>query len=299
MKINFYGKELNAYKSALHTHCTVSDGDLTPDEVIKVYQQANYDVLAFSDHHKANPVSSYDGRGMCLLSGIELHPKGPRDVIWHLLALGVPEDFPGTYASAQEAIDAVRAVNGIIFCAHPNGYFSSYDILQLHGLSGIEVANTNGRFIGRESNETVWNELIAEGWHCPALGVDDMHSACDFFGNWTVIAAENKEPATILQALADGNFYATQGPEFTHLSWKNGVFEAEFTEVVEAFVYGYPGLDIIATPGFPTPDNAPKLTSLSCRPTENFRGVLRCRIRDAANRCAWSAPISFKTEDVQ
>ena len=131
-------------------------------------------------------------------------------MIWHLLALGVPEDFPGSYPDGQAAVDAVRAVGGIIFCAHPNGYFSLHDILQLNGLTGIEVANTNCKFIGRESNETVWNELIAEGWLCPALGVDDMHTPCDFFGNWTVIAAENKEPETILRALANGSFYFMQ-----------------------------------------------------------------------------------------
>ena len=293
MKINFYGRLLNAYKSALHTHSTVSDGDLTPDEVVDIYKQAGYDVLAFSDHHKTNAVSTYDGKGMTLISGIELHPTGPRNVTWHLLALGVPEDFPGKYPTAQAAIDAVRAVDGIIFCAHPSGYFSAYDILPLRGISGIEVANTNGRFIGRESNETVWNELIAEGFHCPALGVDDIHTLCDFNNNWTVIMAENKEPETILQALKKGQFYASQGPEFTRLEWNDGVFEADFSEVIEAFVYGYPGLDIITTPGFPTPDSSAKLTTLRCKPGDNFRGVLRCRIRDANNRCAWSAPISF------
>ena len=75
MKINFYGKNLNAYKSALHIHSTVSDGDLSPEEVIKVYKQAGYDVLAFTDHHQANPVSAYNAMGMNLLSGIELHTK--------------------------------------------------------------------------------------------------------------------------------------------------------------------------------------------------------------------------------
>ena len=79
---------MNAYKSALHIHNTVSDGDLSPEEVIKVYKQAGYDVLAFTDHHQAKPVSAYNAIGMTLFAGIELHPKGPRDVIRHLLTLG-------------------------------------------------------------------------------------------------------------------------------------------------------------------------------------------------------------------
>ncbi len=291
--IDFYGAQLPVFKSSLHIHSTVSDGDFSPEEVIRLYSEAGYDVLAFSDHHKTNPVSTYDGKGMTILSGMEIHPIGPRNVIWHLLALGVPEDLPGTYPNGQAAIDAVTAAGGIVFCAHPNGAFSSHDILQLQGLTGIEVANTNGRFTGREYNDQCWNELIAEGWRCSALAVDDMHTACDLFQNWTMIAAENPSPQALLDALKCGRFYATQGPQFKRLSWKDGVFEAEFSEVVEAFVYGFPGMDIIATPGFPTPETSPRITSLRCRPTEGFRGVLRCRIRDAQNRCAWSNPITY------
>ena len=68
--MNFYGTELPVFKSALHIHSTVSDGDFTPDEVIKRYAGAGFDVLAFTDHHTTNPVSTYDGQGMTLISGI-------------------------------------------------------------------------------------------------------------------------------------------------------------------------------------------------------------------------------------
>ena len=79
-KISFYGKELPVFKSSLHIHSTVSDGSFSPDEVIKLYAEAGYDVLAFTDHYKTNPVSTYDGRGMTLISGAEIHPVGPRNV---------------------------------------------------------------------------------------------------------------------------------------------------------------------------------------------------------------------------
>jgi len=66
-KINFFGKRLNAYKAALHTHSTVSeDGVITPAELIDLYSGAGYDVLAFTDHRRMNPVKEYDGKGMNL-----------------------------------------------------------------------------------------------------------------------------------------------------------------------------------------------------------------------------------------
>ena len=291
--IDFYGRKLSAFKSALHIHSTVSDGDFTPDEVIRRYKEAGFDVLAFTDHHKANPVSTYDGQGMTLLSGIELHPIGPREQQWHLLGLGGPEDFPGKYATGQEAVDAVKKAGGLIYCAHPAGVFTSNEILSLKGLDGLEVSNTNGRFIGLESSEVCWNELIAQGFICPALAVDDTHSACDITHNWTVIAAEDNSPEALLKALANGDFYASQGPQFKRLSWENGCFEAEFTEVIEVFFYGYPGMAIGGTPGFPTPETSPRMTSIKFTPDHRFKGKLRCRIRDKYNRCAWSMPITF------
>ena len=82
---------------------------MEPDKVIQVYADAGYDVLAFTDHRKANPVSAYNSRGMTLISGMELHPDGPRGIMWHILGLGLPEDFiyPDP-ASGQEAVDAVN-----------------------------------------------------------------------------------------------------------------------------------------------------------------------------------------------
>ena len=102
--MDFYGRRLHSYKANLHTHSTLSDGEFPPQEVIRLYREHGYSVLAFTDHRKTNPVSGYDGGGLTLLSGIELHPNGPRGIRWHLLALGVPESFPGEFESGQQAV---------------------------------------------------------------------------------------------------------------------------------------------------------------------------------------------------
>ena len=36
--MNFFGRERNVYRAALHTHSTTSDGKLTPAELIDLYQ---------------------------------------------------------------------------------------------------------------------------------------------------------------------------------------------------------------------------------------------------------------------
>ena len=289
----FQGKELPVFKAALHNHSTVSDGLFKPEEIIRIYAEKNFDVFAFSDHRKTNDISRYDSCGMTLISGIELHPAGPHGTTWHLLALNVPVDFPGEFATAQEAVNAVNNAGGIIFCAHPEWCgITAEDVAAIDGFAGLEVYNTSCRYNAKESSESVWNELTDRGIIYPALAVDDTHSSAEFFGGWTMIAAEDKSPESIMRAIAQGSFYATQGPEFTRLNYENGVFEAEFSEVEEVVLVGIRSLgDCIASPNFPEYGNTPlisdfKLDIANHRYLKN--APFRCRIRDSRGRYAWT-----------
>ena len=38
------------YKANLHCHSTVSDGELTPEELKKIYKEQGYSILAYTDH---------------------------------------------------------------------------------------------------------------------------------------------------------------------------------------------------------------------------------------------------------
>ena len=294
--MNFYGRELPVFKAALHNHCTVSDGLFAPEELLKMYADQKFDVFAFTDHRKTNPVSDYNNFGMTVLSGIELHPKGPRNTTWHLLALNVPQGFPGEFATAQEAVDAVNAAGGLIYCAHPEWCgITSADIAQINGFAGIEVYNSSCRYNGKADNESVWNELTDAHIFYPALAVDDTHSTAELFGGWTMIAAPDRSLASIMDALKKGHFYATQGPEFTRLSYENGVFEAEFTEVEEAILIGERSSGYWeALPGWPNYGDYKLLTKLHKPAEVKTLGAnrFRCRIKDSKGRYAWTGIIN-------
>ncbi|MBE6368522.1 MAG: hypothetical protein E7052_11580 [Lentisphaerae bacterium] len=290
-KINFFGRELNVYKANLHTH-TDKSYCFDAEKNIRLYAQANYDVLAFTDHEYTSNVSQFDSMGMLLLSGIELHPAGPRGILWHLLALGVPVDFPGKFASAQAAVDAVHAVNGVIYCAHPHWCgITSQDILAVKSFDGIEVYNSSTRFIGKEYNDQCWDELIDSGMLCGALAVDDTHRAHHLFHGWTMIAAAEKTPEAIIDALKNNRYYATQGPEIKRMELKNRTFIAEFSEVCEVNLVGQHNSGFYAiSPG--DPDVGDNITTSSCsiEIPEKFHGALRLRIRSCAGKYAWSTP---------
>lgn len=57
------------YKGNLHTHTTLSDGRLTPEECVSLYKSKGYDFLSITDHWKVS--SNCFQNGMLLLSGGE------------------------------------------------------------------------------------------------------------------------------------------------------------------------------------------------------------------------------------
>ena len=297
-EIDFYGKKLNAYKSSLHNHSTTSDGIYAPDDIIGLYQKQGYDVFAFTDHRITNPVSTYDGRGMTLISGMEMHPWGPRAIPWHLVALGVPEDFVFPLKEdAQGAVDAAKATGAAVFCAHPVWCgLTSEDVATLKNLDGIEVYNRCCEAKGRAYNMQLWDELSSRGLVYPALAVDDAHNSFTLFKGMTYVIAEDKSPTSVLDALKNGRLYASQGPVFTRVSLVDGVFEAEFSPCTEVIGMTNPSggycVEIEDLRGYGS--GTREITSAKISLLQSDAPLwFRLQIKDAAGRYAWSAPIVY------
>lgn len=295
--LELYGRTLLTYKSAFHTHSTLSDGIFAPAEVIRLYSEAGYQVLSLTDHRQANRVSEYDGLGMTLISGMEMHPMGPRNIPWHIVALNVPEsfDYPEGMA-AQEMIDTVRCLGGVCVCAHPHWCGqTSAEVMSLRNIIGIEVFNSATRYIGKEYNMQLWDELLDAGCMLPALAVDDMHRSRDLFRGWTMIAAPDPSVSSVLTALQQGDFYATQGPEFQSLCFADGVFTAAFSPCTEVIgLTNFSGGYCVAVPDADGPGSGDKdCTVFSAKLKATRPGTwFRLQIRDRQGRYAWSNPIA-------
>ena len=61
----------NFYKANLHCHSTVSDAVLTPEELKKIYKDAGYSVLAFTDHDVLIPHPELNDGEFLTLNGYE------------------------------------------------------------------------------------------------------------------------------------------------------------------------------------------------------------------------------------
>jgi len=302
-KINFYGEELNTYKANFHMHSTVSDGKLPLTETMNLYRQEGYDILAATDHYKANRVSEIDTGDLLLMSGMEFHPDGPRGIRLHLVAINVPEDFKNpSELPYQEAIGAVRSAGGECILAHPYwSGFNSNDIMGIKNIIAIEVYNTDTRYIGKGYSVQTWDELLQLGYHLPGVAVDDTHNPRDFFGGWTMICAKEKTPTAVMDALKSGSFYASQGPDFHKLSFENNIFSVECSPCEELIVMSNGSFGRCGNmSGFEatTPaerNNTKEITSFETEiPADAGLTYLRCQIKDKKGRYAWSSPIKLQ-----
>ena len=295
--MNYYGEERIPLKANLHTHTTKSDGAIEPQEVIRRYAEKGYGVLALTDHRQVHKIAPYDPMGMILIQGAELHPLNPGRASWHLVALDLPDDFQPTDAAetgetAQQIIDLVAAAGGITAVAHPYwcGYGSEV-VKPLKGYFAMEIYNTECRGINREYSLQTWDELLFDGYRVPGIAVDDVHREHNLFGGWTVICAREKSKEAVMDALRKGEFYASQGPEFHSITLEGDILKAEFTPCDFAcFVRKSTGARYWGKPG---EEGKTPLTYMELD-ISKFRGqnyYVRCCIRDAQGRYAWSNPI--------
>jgi hypothetical protein len=272
-----------------------SDGHFSPEQVIDMYKSIGYDAIVFSDHKFVNKVSEYDGRGMTLVSGVELHPAGPRGVDWHILAIGVPEDFKDTEpATGQEAVDCAVAAGAVVFCAHP--YWCGLhpeDVMQLENIAGIEVYNSTCRYLGKELNMYVWDACLDAGKEYTAIAVDDMHDRRNYGGAWTMVCARSNSVEDIVDALKKGDFYSTQGPEFTKLVVNDGVLEAEFTACQYAVIVGRKSTGTpVWVHEYIKKGEPEETTEIKIDLRECPKGLLRIQLRDSQGRYCWSNPVN-------
>src|SRR5260221_7176062 len=89
------------WRGNLHTHSNLSDGRLEPRAVVDAYKNAGYDFLMLSEHfigHFNWPIADtreFRSNSFTTLIGGELHaPETSAGELWHIVAAGLPLDFP-------------------------------------------------------------------------------------------------------------------------------------------------------------------------------------------------------------
>ena len=213
------------WRGNLHTHSNLSDGALPPGAVVDAYKNAGYDFMQLSEHFIGNfdwPIAdtrSFRSNNFTTLIGAELHaPETAMGELWHIVAAGLPPDFPKNIAGETGAAVAARAheASAFIGIAHPA--WSQLTIADGRAIAcahAVEIYN-HGCAIENDRGDGWYlaDQLLSEGKRLTAFATDDAHfKTPDHFGGWVHVKAESLDPDELLEALKKGQYYSSQGPQ--------------------------------------------------------------------------------------
>lgn len=227
------------YKGNTHTHTINSDGDSTPDEVVRWYREHGYNFLVLTDH---NFITNVDGLNslhsaeeqFIVIRGEEISDKfGEKSI--HINGLNVerlvkPQGGKSVVEVIQRNVDEIRDARGVPHINHPNfGWaITADDLKKVENNKLFEIYNghplvNNLGGGGKPGLEEMWDAILSSGKLLYGIAVDDAHHFKDPWNKnvprpgqgWIVVRAEELSSAAILEAMEKGDFYASTGVELT------------------------------------------------------------------------------------
>ena len=207
----YRNESLPWHKGNLHTHSSRSDGDRDPQTVIDQYAALGHSFLMLSDHDVLTDVAGLDPRGMVVIPGNEITDHGPH--ILHVDARSPLEPRP----NRQRVLDAVARGGGFSIICHPNweknfNHCPQNDLERWRGYLGIEVYNGVVAFLeGSPFATDRWDMLLSRGRRIWGYANDDSHWAPNVGLAWNVVQCDELRADSILEALREGQFYASTG----------------------------------------------------------------------------------------
>lgn len=301
MQLAPFNKPGKFYKGNLHTHSTLSDGRLSPEEVCNIYRSAGYDFIALTDHFMKQfnyPVAdtcAYRDDDFTTLLGAELH-SGRTEFgnLWHILAVGLPLDFapPDDDETGPQIAARALEAGAYVAAAHPQWYgLTEADILSLGPIHAIEVFN--GTSVDHNDRADSWyiaDLLFTRGHRYSICATDDTHffpEREDFGLGWVWVKSETRTPESLLEALKSGDYYASTGPQIHDIEVEADDHVSVRCSPVERIFITGSGSNAVSALGRGIRSATLSLKRFS---SPYFRVV----VRDAYGRQAWSGPYWFE-----
>ena len=290
------------WRGNLHCHSDASDGALPPNEVCRIYAEAGYDFVSLTDHfvglygYPISDTRSYRMPSFMTIPGAEIHSGAMENgEIWHLVAIGLPEDFAPPNAEDwgahrdQETGPALarraRDAGAFVILAHPGwSSMSVVDALSIDAAHAVEIYN-HAAEVGVDRGPGTWHfdRLLDAGRTPGVVATDDAHfHHRDYFGGWTMVKAEENDPEALLSALKAGHHYASRGPELHGIHWEKNAVVVESSPVSAVIVQG-PG-----SAGLNRIGDAMTRTRIDLGPWEGPLVWNRVTVVDAHGKKAWS-----------
>ena len=290
------------YKGNTHTHTNRSDGDSSPEEVVRWYREHKYDFVVITDHDKVVVIPDDN---ILVIPGEEVTSRHSGKAL-HVNAIGIRSAVPPAKGTApveilQRNVDAIREAGGIPQINHPNfGWSFGADVLkELERVSLLEIAsghpyvNMEGGG-GQPSVEAMWDEVLTSGKTMYGVAVDDSHhlkfettaGAAVLPGRgWIVVRAPDRNG--ILAAIERGDFYASTGVEL--IDYQASATSVSIT-IKEQNTARY-RTRFIGRGGKLLGET---ITNPAVYPVRGNEGYVRVKVIDSNGKCAWTQPVRVR-----
>lgn len=296
------------FKGNLHTHTLNSDGDSTPDDVVRWYREHGYQFVVLTDH---NYLTSVDGLNalhgaddqFVVLKGEEVTDRfGDKPI--HVNGLEVdrfvkPPGGASVVDMVQRMVDAIREARGVPSINHPNyGWAISPDELgQIQRTRLFEVFNghptvNNLGGGGVPGMEDTWDRILSSGKLLYGIAVDDAHyfkrpedpTAPRPGRGWVYVRSSGLEPRALVEALERGEFYASTGVELRSVESAGGGLSIAVKEEPSSRYR----IQFIGRQG--------RVLSEATTPTARYafagdEGYVRAKVIESNGKYAWVQPV--------
>jgi hypothetical protein len=309
--VSLRAQELHWYKGNTHTHTINSDGDSTPDDVVRWYKEHGYNFLVLSDHNFLTEVeglnSIFGAKDKFLLFRGEEVTDSFKDKPVHVNGLNIndlvlPQHGDSILETVQNNVNSIRKVGGVPHINHPNFHWTltADDIRRVQNDRLFEIYNGHPAVHnfgggGSSSLEQMWDDILISGKLLYGIAVDDAHHFKGEFGpersnpgrGWVMVRAPELSARAILEAMENGNFYASTG---VTLADYNVSPEGIKITIAEKPTFKYTTYFI---------GDGGKLLSTSHGPVAYYRfgeakEYVRARVVDSMGSMAWTQPVVIK-----
>jgi len=299
------------YKGNTHTHTLNSDGDSTPDDVVRWYREHGYQFLVLTDHNFLTSVAGLNAlhgadEKFLVIRGEEVSDNY-EDKSLHINGLDVNAVVPPQGGSSvvdvlQRNVDAIRRASGVPHINHPSFRWSitAPELQQVRNNRLFEIFNGHPRVNnigggGVPGLEEAWDAILTDGTLLYGIAVDDAHifkapGNPDVAGpgrGWVAVRAPSLEARALLDALERGDFYASTGVEL--LDYRASPRQIDVT--VKATDFSKYRIQFIGKGGRVLREVTEPTATYEIRGNE---GYVRARVLESNGRMAWAQPIMVK-----
>lgn len=196
----------------------------------------------YANEELPDPNATYADKRVCHLCFVALTPEVKYQVCFHrtkYIEHNIEIWDYAAYDPAQPDFERAytpECVNEMIRLGREAGFFVTYNhptwsqesgeqYLQYKGMHAMEMVNGGAMAGGYDDyNPRVYDDMLRNGQRIYCIAADDNHNhyptddpRCDSFRGFTMIKADRLDHRLIGQALLNGHFYASQGPEIQSL----------------------------------------------------------------------------------